>query len=140
YEAEQKAKPFNKYNLVYGWNGSGKTTLGRLMRCLEIKSAHAEFNSGEFSINLTDGKIESKNIEHGLDIRVFNQDFVSDNLDLFDAKTKPIIFISKEKVDEKKELDEKKIELKAKRAEIDKIKKEFTALTKQIEDFHKAAG
>lgn len=140
FEAKQKVKPFNKYNLIYGWNGSGKTTLSRLLRCLEIKSVHAEFNSGEFSINLTDGKIESKNIEHGLDIRVFNQDFVSDNLNLFDAKTKPIIFISKEKVDEKKELDEKKIELKAKRTEIDKIEKEFTALTKQAEDFHKAAG
>lgn len=140
FQAGQNTKPFNKYNLIYGWNGSGKTTLGRLLRCLEIKSVHTEFNSGEFSIDLTEGKIESKNIEHDLDIRVFNQDFVSDNLDLFDAKTKPIIFISKEKVDEKKELDVKKIELKAKRNEIGEIEKRFAALTKQVEDFHKAAG
>lgn len=137
---EQKVKPFNKYNIIYGWNGSGKTTFSRLLRCLEIKSVHPEFNSGEFSVSLTDGKIESKKIEHALDIRVFNQDFVSENLNLFDATTKPIIFISKEKVDEKKELEEKKIELNTKRAEISQLEKELSALSKEVDDFHRSAG
>ncbi|UCS92496.1 AAA family ATPase [Echinicola marina] len=139
-QAGQKIEPFNKYNLIYGWNGSGKTTLSRLLRCMEIKTMHAEFDSAEFTINLTEGKIESKKIDHTLDIRVFNQDFVSDNLNLFDAKTKPIIFISKEKVDEKKELDGKKSELKSKQGDIEKIDKEFVGLKRKIEDFHKAAG
>jgi len=141
FKAEQVVKPFNTYNLIYGWNGSGKTTLARLLRCLETKSNHAEYNDADFSIDLADnGKVESKTYTHNLDIRVFNQDFVSDNLNLFDAQTKPIIFISKEKVDEKKELDKQKIELKEKQKEIAKIDKEKDTLDKKADEFHKNAG
>jgi len=141
FKAEQVVKPFNTYNLVYGWNGSGKTTLGRLLRCLETKSNHAEYNDADFSIDLTDnGKVESKTYTHNLDIRVFNQDFVADNLNLFDAQTKPIIFISKEKVDEKKELDKQKIELKEKQKGIAAIDKEKAVLDKKADDFHINAG
>lgn len=141
FKAEQVVKPFNTYNLIYGWNGSGKTTLARLLRCLETKSNHAEYNDADFSIDLANnGKIESKTYMHNLDIRVFNQDFVSDNLNLFDAQTKPIIFISKEKVDEKKELDKKKNELKEKKKGIEQIDKEKVALDKKADDFHINTG
>ncbi len=100
FKAERVIKPFNTYNLIYGWNCSGKTTLARLLRCLETKSNHAEYNDADFSIDLADnGKVESKNYTHDLDIRVFNQDFVSDTLNLFDAQTKTIIVIRKEKLD-----------------------------------------
>lgn len=141
FKAEQVVKPFNTYNLIYGWNGSGKTTLARLLRCLETKSNHAEFNDGDFSIDLADNrKVESKTYTHNLDIRVFNQDFISDNLNLFDAQTKPIIFISKAKVDEKTKLDKLKAELKEKQKEIIKIDKEKETLDKKTEDFHKNTG
>jgi wobble nucleotide-excising tRNase len=141
FQVNHQVKPFNKYNLIYGWNGSGKTTLGRLLRCLETKSNHTEFSNAEFSIDLTDnGKVESKTYSHSLDIRVFNQDFVSDNLNLFDAQTKPIIFISKEKVNEKKELDRQKGELLEKKEEIVRIDREKGVLEKKVDDFHKNAG
>jgi wobble nucleotide-excising tRNase len=141
FKAEQVVKPFNTYNLVYGWNGSGKTTLARLLRCLETKSNHAEYNDADFAIDLADnGKVESKTYTHNLDIRVFNQDFIADNLNLFDAQTKPIIFISKAKVDEKKELDKQKVELKEKQKEVAKIEKEKEALDKKTDEFHKNAG
>jgi wobble nucleotide-excising tRNase len=141
FRAEQIIKPFNTYNLIYGWNGCGKTTFGRLLRCLETKSNHTEYNDADFAIDLADNvKIESKTYNHNLDIRVFNQDFVVENLNLFDAQTKPIIFISKEKVDEKKKLDKQKNELKEKQNEIAKIDKEKDALDKKVDDFHKNAG
>ncbi len=141
FKTEQVVKPFNTYNLIYGWNGSGKTTLARLLRCLETKSNHAEYNDADFSIDLDkNGKVESKTYSHNLDIRVFNQDFVSDNLNLFDAQTKPIIFISKEKVDEKKELDKQKNELKEKKRDIEQIDKERVTLDKKVDDFHINAG
>ena len=140
-KTEQVAKPFNTYNLIYGWNGSGKTTLARLLRCLETKSNHIEFKDAFFSIDLSDnGKVESKNYNHNLDIRVFNQDFIAENLNLFDAQTKPIIFISKEKVDEKKELDKQKTDLKDKQKEIARIEKDKDDLDKKVDDFHKNAG
>lgn len=140
FKIENAGKPFNVYNLIYGWNGSGKTTFARLLRCLETKSNHSAYNDADFAVDLSDGKVDSKTYTHSLDIRVFNQDFVADNLNLFDAQTKPIIFISKEKVDEKKELDEKKNELKEKAKAIDKIEKSKGALDKKADDFHKNAG
>ncbi len=141
FKAERVIKPFNTYNLIYGWNCSGKTTLARLLRCLETKSNHAEYNDADFSIDLANnGKVESKTYSHNLDIRVFNQDFVSDNLNLSDAQTKPTIFISKEKVDEKKELDKQKNELKEKKKDIEQIDKEKVTLDRKADDFHINVG
>lgn len=134
-------QPFNKYNVIYGWNGSGKTTLGRLLRCLELKCNHKEFGNARYQVELDDESyIDSTNIDHSLEVRVFNQDFITDHLNLFDAKTNPIIFISKEKIDEKKEYDEKKTVLKNKVAE----KKGLTATkeetSRKIDKTHKEAG
>jgi wobble nucleotide-excising tRNase len=141
FKAEHVVKPFNTYNLIYGWNGSGKTTLARLFRCLETKSNHIEYNNADFSIDLSGNeKIESKNYYHNLDIRVFNQDFIAENLNLFDAQTKPIIFISKEKVEEKKALDKQKTDLEYKQESIARIEKDKDALDKKVDDFHKNAG
>jgi wobble nucleotide-excising tRNase len=140
FKTENIGKPFNVYNLIYGWNGSGKTTLARLLRCLETKSNHSAFSDADFSIDLADGKVDSKTYIHNLDIKVFNQDFIADNLNLFDAQTNPIVYISKEKVDEKRELDEKKHELKEKQKEFAKIDKDKGILEKKVDDFHKNAG
>lgn len=138
HKPEVAAKLFNVYNLIYGWNGSGKTTLGRLLRCLETKENHTEFSTADFVIeSLSSGKVDSKTYNHNLEIKVFNQDFIKENLDLFDAKTKPIVFISKTKIDEKKQLDQHKIDLKASELEIGKIEKELVASNKKAEDFHK---
>ncbi|RZK09533.1 MAG: hypothetical protein EOO46_13615 [Flavobacterium sp.] len=134
-------KTFNRYNVIYGWNGSGKTTLGRLLRCLELKCNHKEFGNARYQIELSDETcIDSANINHALQIRVFNQDFVTDNLNLFDAKTNPIIFISKEKVDEKKEFDEKKVLLKSKVSEKNGLIASRNESKSKIEKCHKDAG
>lgn len=141
FKSEQTIKNFSTYNLIYGWNGSGKTTLARLLRCLETKSNHAEYKDADFSIDLSDNeKIESKTYTHNLDLRVFNQDFITENLNLFNAETKPIIFISKEKVDEKKELDKQKNVLVDVRKDITEIEKERGLLDKKVDEFHKNAG
>lgn len=141
FKTTHSIKPFSIYNLIYGWNGSGKTTLSRLLRCLETKTNHTEYFDADFSIELADnGKVESKDYTHNLDIRVFNQDFVAENLNLFDAQTKPIIFISKEKVDEKKELDKLKAELRERQNKIEKIDQSKEGLDRKVDDFHKNAG
>lgn len=134
-------KPFNKFNIIYGWNGSGKTTLGRLLRCLQMKCNHKEFANARYQIELYDGSsIDSSDIDHSLEIRVFNQDFIAENLNLFDATTNPIIFISKEKVDEKKQFDEARNILKQKLAERDKFNSQKEEVEKAIEKTHKDAG
>lgn len=141
FKPESAVKPFNKFNVIYGWNGSGKTTLARLFRCLETKSNNVNFKEAEFIIELDNNtKIDSKTNIHDQNIKVFNQDFIKENLDLFEAQTKPIIFISKEKVDEKKELDKQKNELNGIAKKIADLTKEEATTDKLIDDFHKDAG
>lgn len=138
HKTETIIKPFNVYNLVYGWNGSGKTTFARLLRCLENKENHSEFPEADFVIVSENiGKIDSKTYGHNLEIKVFNQDFIKENLNLFNATTNPIVFISKTKIDEKKLLDQQKIDLNASELKFVKIGKDLGLSIKKADDFHK---
>lgn len=73
---------FKNINILYGRNYSGKTTLSRIFRAIETGILSDKYISPEFTINFDDGEIvtyemlsESNNV-----IRVFNKDFVSENL------------------------------------------------------------
>ncbi len=141
HKTETIIKPFNLYNLVYGWNGSGKTTFARLLRCIEIKENHTEFPNADFVIESENtGKIDSKTYNHNLEIKVFNQDFIKENLNLFNATTNPIVFISKTKIDEKKLLDQHKIDLNASELEFKRIDVALGLSNKKVDDFHKDAA
>ena len=141
YKNEASLKEFKEFNVFYGWNGSGKTTLSRLFRCLENKGNHNEFPDAKYIIETTDGnKIDSSTLSHLLDLRVFNSDFISENLNLFDAQTKPIIFISKEKVEEKKEYDLKKLEIKKKNEDLKKLIDGKQSALDFVDNCHKDGG
>lgn len=72
---------FKKVNIIYGRNYSGKTTLSRIFRCVENGELHKDYNDAKFTI-LTDGttKIDHSNLGYSKTIRVYNSDFVKDNL------------------------------------------------------------
>jgi wobble nucleotide-excising tRNase len=73
---------FKKINILYGRNYSGKTTLSRIFRSLETGSISDKYSSPEFQLNL-DGSahITHNSLRgHGQSIRVFNEDFVKENL------------------------------------------------------------
>lgn len=81
---------FKKINIIYGRNYSGKTTLSRLIRALETKSISDKYNSPSFSIKLRDAKkITNENFAStSLTVRVFNEDFIKDNLKfMFDEQS-----------------------------------------------------
>ncbi|RUR13096.1 AAA family ATPase [Legionella septentrionalis] len=73
---------FRKINIFYGRNYSGKTTLSRILRALETGTISERFNSPEFQLSFGDGTIVKQNAltSHNQLIRVFNKDFVKDNL------------------------------------------------------------
>lgn len=88
---------FNDKNILYGWNYSGKTTLSRLFLFLENKKVDEyNFPDVDFEIVLHDDKkINKSNIEEfPYLVRVFNVDFIRDNLrfDTEDKKIKGIAF------------------------------------------------
>ncbi|WP_153016525.1 AAA family ATPase, partial [Campylobacter coli] len=73
----------------YGRNYSGKTTLSRIARSFELKKHNEDFLDGNFKIKLEDGSFLTQNdvINSNLDIRVYNSDFVKENLNyLYDKK------------------------------------------------------
>lgn len=72
----------NKINILYGRNYSGKTTLSRIFRSLETGSISDKYNSPRFQLSFEDGNnVTQEDLNnHGRVIRVFNEDFVKENL------------------------------------------------------------
>ena len=110
---------FKKYNLIYGWNRSGKTTISRVFascekKCVYDKDKFKQYpENGEFEIK-TDDNTTVKNTDvatNVLPIKVFNQDFIDDNIS-FDPSnpSKPIIYVSEEDIESKKQLEKVKLD------------------------------
>jgi wobble nucleotide-excising tRNase len=72
---------FQLFNLSYGWNYSGKTTLSRILRCFEKGEKHSDYATGTFEIEDSNGtKFSEMYLANKLPIRVFNSDFIFENL------------------------------------------------------------
>lgn len=88
---------FKEKNIIYGWNYSGKTTLSRLFSFLEHKSISADCLACSFEIETTDGTVTEKNLAtSNLTVRVFNADFITDNLNFAGSEAKPILLLGTE--------------------------------------------
>lgn len=74
--------PFGRFNIIYGWNASGKTTLSRIFSLLEKNGvsrlpadARARFRIGGHSVDTRSAVSSDEWL-----VRVFNRDFIDDNL------------------------------------------------------------
>lgn len=120
------AKDFGRLNLFYGWNGSGKSTLSSLFRSIENRSLVNKFPEAEFSIEVDDGvPINQNNINTtNLNICTFNAEFIEENIS-WNSLVKSILLVDKEKIDERKKLEELK---KNQEADIGAYEKENVAI------------
>jgi wobble nucleotide-excising tRNase len=79
-----KSKNFEQINILYGRNYSGKTTLSRIIRALETGIISSNYSEPQFSVSWKDDNIKDSNVTdlqgHAKTIRVFNEDFVRENL------------------------------------------------------------
>lgn len=72
---------FKRLNILYGRNYSGKTTLSRIFRALETGRIPSNYVGSTFTVRGDKGEVTQASIdEHGYDVRVYNRDFVSENL------------------------------------------------------------
>lgn len=72
---------FLKNNIIFGHNYSGKTTLSRIFRSLERKELPDKYDNPQFSIKINGVDINETELETCTEtIRVFNEDFVRENL------------------------------------------------------------
>ncbi len=94
---------FRQFNLLYGFNGSGKSTLSRLLACLETGTHHGNLPTGcSFEIALDGGAMfKAPNALGGLEshVRVFNEDFITRNLEWKEGRASSIFYISEEQSD-----------------------------------------
>ena len=80
-----------KLNIIYGRNYSGKTTLSRIFACLEQQEMIKGYEKGSFTLTLEGGgTISQDNLVSSYEFRVYNSDFVRNNLGFFYDESKPI--------------------------------------------------
>ena len=87
-DKDGKPAEFKKVNILYGRNYSGKTTLSRIFRALEKGKLPANYKKIDFTLeDAKRKKITAKSLGGYSDsIRVFNIDFVKDNLQVDPGK------------------------------------------------------
>src|ERR1700721_1174752 len=100
---------FKRFNVFYGWNYSGKTMLSRVFRCLEANALHPDFPLAEAHVDCTGGTSCALAAPNALlDIRVFNTEFVRDNLKFDAGKAVPILILGAADIAKQTELNDKK--------------------------------
>ena len=107
-------KEFASKNLIYGWNYSGKTTLSRLFGKLEARSPHPDFKDCEFTFNGGADAITERNFhESVISVRVFNSDFVRNNLSFDSGNCNAILLLGKESEEAQSRINKFKDRVKA---------------------------
>ena len=134
---------FKQYNVIYGWNGTGKTTLSKLLGSLN-NGSHVDFPLLEYQIQDSDGIVHSQGVGINTPIRVFNSDFIVENIDFESLSSKTItVILGKENKEILEAIEKDEIELSQVKENI-RIKKsekqskekerglEFTSIAKVI--------
>lgn len=102
---------FKQFNLIYGWNYSGKTTLSRAFRCFEQKLPHVDFAGAQVQLRAEDGTVHHLSAPHAAPVfRVFNSDFIRENLSFADGSATPILALGAEDIAKQEDLKAKKYE------------------------------
>lgn len=125
---------FSKFNLIYGWNRAGKTTLSRVFSSCEKKMLFDEEKfkqypeNGEYELELADGSnIKSSTVTSSTTtIKVFNQDFIDENIFFQPSNTNciPIVYVSDEDIKAKQHLEKITEDLKTTKNELDQVNKQ----------------
>lgn len=113
---------FKTFNLIYGWNYSGKTTLSRVFRCLEKGELHDDYLSANFELENATAKYDNT-FAVNPNIRVFNSDFVKENLKWDADNYEPIFLLGAENIELQKELKEKETALSTAETELAEAKR-----------------
>ena len=106
YARPKDIEDFSELNLIYGWNYSGKTTLSRVLRTIEKKSLHPDYSKAEFEISTDGGPpiTESSLSTATQKVRVFNSDFVKENLSWDGKALEPILLLGAQSIEAQKKI------------------------------------
>lgn len=129
-----------KVNIFYGRNYSGKSTYSKIFQSIELKKIPDKYGNIDFEIKLADQTIIKSNIietnELPIDCKVFNQQFIDDNIYLHnDNKLNSFqISIGSNTNETLKKIEEiRLIELNPREEKISKIKSDITEKQRKLE-------
>ncbi|MDO8284614.1 MAG: AAA family ATPase [Rhodoferax sp.] len=149
----KNVKTFQRLNILYGRNYSGKTTLSRVFRALETRNFPLNYVNPSFTVYGEKGNVTQAGLlTHNYDVRVYNHDFVTDNLSFLvnqqigsEIKTFAIVGEQNKEIDDAIALIEVKLggvegktglrfDLEAKRKERDRTKTNHSTASNALED------
>lgn len=105
YAAPAGTAEFGIKNIIYGWNYSGKTTLSRVFSHLERGEPHPDLPAYSFVLDSDTGQLSEANAKTcGHVVRVFNSDFVHENLNFGGSTARPILLLGTETEEAQKKL------------------------------------
>jgi len=152
-DSGKNVKYFGRLNILYGRNYSGKTTLSRIFRALEMRKVPLSYIGSSFSITGDKGTVTPADLlTHSYDVRVYNSDFVRDNLGFLinqdvggEIKSFAIVGDQNREIDDAIEAIEVKLgsvegkaglrfELEAKKRERDRTKANHVAVSNALEN------
>ena len=128
---------FKEKNLFYGWNGTGKSTLSNLFRFIEKKTPVSE-GDVEFVISGCTINGATFATAQGIpQVRVFNKDFVTDNVFTSNGAVAPIFFLGEENIEKQKQVEKLKCNIEEVNKELGSKEQEKHRLVKALDDFTK---
>jgi len=127
YRWDSSLPDFARYNIVYGWNRSGKTTLSNLFSALETGQLKGKENL-EYEISTEEKSFKEKESFESK-IRVFNQHYIAENIELSGCTAKPVYILGEEN-----KIILKQIENDEKLLNGDPHNPNFTGKIKQLKD------
>ncbi len=127
---------FGRYNLIYGWNGTGKTTLSCLFRNLELRETP---KTGAVSLDI-DGRVVNGGDfpQSNLQVRVFNRDFIRQNVFPVGYGNLPLILVlGKKSVEKQKKIEAKKKQRETTESELKSAENASDSAKQKFDDFCK---
>lgn len=129
---------FKRFNVLYGWNYSGKTTLSRAFMVFDNKKIPEYYDDGfDFTLEKTDGSNLSPNSEtdrNNLQTKVFNSDYVEDNLFFKDTGASNILVLADNAQETMNKIEQLTTEIKSSIANITKFKTQQAENKTYLED------
>lgn len=129
---------FKRFNVLYGWNYSGKTTLSRAFMVFDNKKIPEYYDDGfDFTLEKTDGSNLSPNSEtdrNNLQTKVFNSDYVEDNLFFKDTGASNILVLADNAQETMNKIEQLTGEIRSSIVNINKFKKQQAENKTYLED------
>lgn len=93
-------RDFADINIIYGWNGTGKSTFSRLLGGLDDGRV-AEFPESRYALVDSEGRTFRQGEQFPSAIRVFNEDFIKNNVNFEESISKGISVVLGERAKER---------------------------------------